>query len=276
MSAPDPAPMSVREADTPVQDYWVELRHGVRGLGAAFFLTRRFLVTAAHCLRPVADDAELTVAFPDGATAPARVHERLRDADLAVVMLIGKSTVQPPQADTCGPRDSWRTPTRPTPSDPLLHGSVVEPDVPFDCAGGARLRALQLETGVELGDYSGYSGGPVERTDSDRPSLVGLLIEQYPDRQRPERASNVLFAATIAEVLNRFDCFDMSNVVGHLHGRAPARATTYGEVLADVTTLLEQVAIWEEHGLMSPAEIASLRLRVQRSVVEEATRRGRP
>ncbi len=265
--------MSVREADTPVREYWVGLRHGDRDLGAAFFLTRRFLVTAAHCLRPVDDDAELTVVYPDGAVAPARLHERARDADLAVVMLIGPSPVTPLSADTCAPRDRWRTPTRPSPSDPFLSGSVVEANVPYDCVGGARLRALQLETDVELGDYSGYSGGPVECRSRANRSLLGVLLEQYPDRQDPSRATNVLFAASIAEVMDRFDCFDTSNLVARPE---PEPSRPYDDVLANVTALLKEAATWEELGLMSPADVSAIRLRVQRSVVEEAVRREQP
>ncbi|MEU4743973.1 serine protease [Actinosynnema sp. NPDC023658] len=269
--------MSVQQSRTAAQDYWVELRHASRSLGAAFFLTRRFVVTAAHCLRSVEeDDAALAVAFADGVELPARVHERLPEADLAVVVLLGPSPVTPLRADRCQPDDPWRVPSRPTPSDPILTGAVVEPAMTYTCAGGAQLKALQLRTEALLGDYSGYSGGPVERVLGSERTLAGVLFEQYPDRQDPTRASNVLLAATAAEVLARFDCFDMSNVLGELLD-TPSKSNAepaFHDVLDRSTALLKQGAAWQQQGLMPPEEVTAMRLRVTRGIVDLAIGQG--
>jgi hypothetical protein len=258
----------------PEDAYWVRLHHGERLLGVAFLLTRRYLLTAEHCLREVSDaEIGLLVEFADGSMNVVHVHERLKDADLALLRLVGAAPVEPLSSDRCEADDRWRVPSRPSMTDPLLRGVVDEADVAYECEGGDVLEALQLRTDVELGDYSGYSGGPVERDHAVKRTLAGVLLEQYPDRQHPARASSTLFAATIAEVMRRFDCFDLSNVAKVMSG--PARKTSVEDVLTEATAVLETAAKWQAQDLMSPAEVSALRLRVARSVVDQTVARRR-
>lgn len=257
-----------------MQKYWVDLFHAGRKLGTAFFLTRRFVLTANHCLRGVPDgEVELVVDSLEGRLYQGKVYERLKDSDLALIRVLDKPGIEPLQADRCRANDMWRVPSRPEPSDPRLQGEVVDPGVSYKCEGGGVLEALQLRTNVVLGDYSGYSGGPVERQTGDGNKLAGVLLEQYPDRRDPEKVSNTLFAATIAEVMARFDCFDLGNLLGLAFGTPAEAPGDARKAVDDATVLLEGCADWEARGLMSAVEVSAMRLRVARSVVDQTIAR---
>lgn len=253
-------------------DYWVALRYQTIGLGTGFFLTSRYLLTAEHCLRAVpAGESKVEVVLADGSTLPATVCQRLPEPDLALLVLIGdEHTVDPPRPDVCATDDRWRSPSRPTPSDPELGGSVMAAQIAYQCERGGTMTGLQLRTDVALGDYSGYSGGPVEKIAGDDRALAGVLIEQYPDRQAPERASNVLFAATVAEVFDRFESFSLPTILAR---RPTDGSTRFHEALANYTALLREAKGWERDDLIPPDMLATLRLRVARSVVDEAATR---
>ena len=147
-------------------DYWIEIsQHGAR-LGAGFLLTRRYALTAFHCLRELpSDDEQLELSFAGGEVGPGRVHERSPEADLALIDILKphESPVVLPNADRASRGDSWSAPYRPGPSDPYLSGDVLSGGMPYVCEAGNSIEALQLDCSQHLGDYSGYSGGPVER-----------------------------------------------------------------------------------------------------------------
>lgn len=212
----------VRRAPAPETGYWVDLLQGERRLGAGFLLNRCFVLTALHCLRPMdAQQAkggagELVIALGDERRVRGRVCRRAAEADLALIEIDASHEVAlpVPAAHVATPGDPWRGPYRPTPGDVRLSGSIDHGAVSYTCVAGASIEALQLTADQQLGDYSGYSGGPVEGGGADAdPVVLGILLEQAMDRHsRDQRAANVLFAATIAEALRRFDHFD----VGHL------------------------------------------------------------
>ncbi|WP_158851328.1 trypsin-like peptidase domain-containing protein [Saccharothrix deserti] len=249
--------------------YWVVLRRGDVDLGAGFLLTGRFVVTAEHCLRDLpADERDVHVVFGDGVVRSARVQTRLPDADLTLIMLDDRSPVPAPIADVSSVDDPWRAPCRPRPTDPQLGGQVVEPETSYTCEGGAELTALQLRTDTVLGDYSGYSGGPVERIVHDGERLIGVLLEQYPDRQEPDRASNVLFAATVGEVIDRFDQLQSANLVNAFREK-----DSVDELISFGRQLMEGSDGWQGEAMLNLDQLASIRLHIARSVVDGAIKR---
>ncbi|MGW5053698.1 trypsin-like peptidase domain-containing protein [Actinokineospora sp. NPDC004072] len=235
--------------------YWVGLRRDGLRVGAGFLVTRRHVVTAAHC---AGGGGDLVAEFDDGFAVAAAVAEVVKGADLALLRLDGLAPTRPARLGRAAAGDQWRAPARPMSTDPRLSGQVVEPALQYECVAGEQLEVLQLRCDVELGTYRGYSGGPVE----SRSAVVGLLLEQYPDRQDPERFAGVLFAATTAEIFRRFEC---------LRGPSPTE-----DVLADAGDVLRQGRDWLEQGLISPSALEVLQVRVARSVVDQTIGRSAP
>jgi hypothetical protein len=252
--------------------YWVDL-HTEDGmhLGAGFHITRRFLLTAEHCLQRLQPDQRAVVMIQeDGAKARGEVCERKQAVDLALIRRVdGDLPLSPPPADRCAPGDLWRTPYRPNPSDPHLNGVVDEPNTQFECVGGGILDALQLRSELDLGSFSGYSGSAVEKP-GDHPALVGVLQEQYFDRYDGQRATNVLFAVTMHAALEQFaGYFDRAT-------KTPTPSVSLvdvEEVLAAHTAVLEQAMDWMARGLMSPTEVQMIQVDIARSVVDSTVKR---
>jgi hypothetical protein len=253
-------------------DYWVELRLCDGGvLGAGFYVTRRYVLTADHCLRSLREsESDVVLVHADGTEATGQVCERRGDVDLALVRLVGRSFVRPPTPQACAKDDLWRTPNRPTPADPHLNGAVDEPSVKYDCEGGAELEALQLNTRVLLGSYKGYSGSAVERVGAE-PALAGVLQEQYENRYDPKLgATNVLFAVTMREAIAAFeDYFD------HHDGTCSAASESRPvKELSGHAAALQQVADWSTRGLLGPSAATTIQLEIARSMVEEFIPKG--
>jgi len=196
--------------------YWLEILQGDVRLGAGLRLTRHYALTALHCLHGSDADVELDLSFASGEKATGKVGERSPEADLVLIEILqpgGYAVILPPSADRAARGDVWFSPYRPSSSDPQLTGIVSNGSMQYACEGGREIEALQLDVDQPMGDYSGYSGSPVERDATwGESALLGVLIEQLPDRRDPGRASSVLFAATIAEVCRRFNYLG----VGHL------------------------------------------------------------
>jgi hypothetical protein len=205
------------------EEYWVEVSQEGRWLGAGFLLTRCHALTALHCLRdadPTLD--ELDIKFAEGSTVPGRVYRRAPEADLALIDIEMPKSVECPvllQHDHASVNESWLNPYRPTLSHAFLSGNVTKGPAMFECVGGGMIEAIQLLCSQSVGDYAGYSGSPIERSDPHhrRRTLLGILLEQYPEQGgnygEHQRASAVLFAATISEVFRRFDCFGADHMI---------------------------------------------------------------
>jgi hypothetical protein len=188
---------------------WVRIYRDGVNRGGGIPLTSQFVVTAAHCVEGVEvghSPEVLCAKIGHGAdTIPARLVERADSRDLALIRLSQPmgSSVRLPWASRCRRGDGWFAPSRPTVSDPELDGSVTG-TMDYKCASGDVLHAIQLTTHAILGNYEGYSGGPVFLSPEESNRVIGLLIEQYPDRIALDRASNTLFAAAIEGVLEQF------------------------------------------------------------------------
>lgn len=257
--------------------YWVEL-HTEDGivLGAGFYFTGRYLLTAAHCLQDLpADQHRVVIKHTDGSSACGLVCARDSEADLALISLIGPASVRPPLADVCERGDRWRTPNRPSPSDPHLSGVVDEPSAMFHCDGGAVVKVLQLQSALELRDYRGYSGSAIERVNRE-PALAGVLQEQYRDRLDGSQATNVLFAVTMHEAIERFADYFQHNGSSLVASQQAPRPTPAAELLATYTEMLKQAKDWLAQGLMSPAQVEMIQVNIARTIVDSTTRQVAP
>ncbi|MDJ1131197.1 trypsin-like serine protease [Streptomyces iconiensis] len=220
----------------PVADegYWVDLFQAGQRLGAGFLLNRCFVLTALHCLRHLdASTGEVVIALADARRVRGRVCRTADEADLALIEIDASHEIAlpVPSAHIAARGDKWRGPYRPSPGDVQLSGSIDHGAMLYTCVAGASIEALQLTADQRLGDYSGYSGGPVEGGEADAdPVVLGILLEQAMDRHSTElRAANVLFAATIAEALRRFDHFDVGHLIDVLRPPAhPAHPVRHG------------------------------------------------
>ncbi|WP_058047760.1 trypsin-like peptidase domain-containing protein [Streptomyces roseifaciens] len=295
----------------PGSGYAVDLYQADRPLGAGFLLTRCFVLTADHCLRYLAGDEEhVSVHLGDGTAVGGRVCRRIEEADLALIEVLEPELVPLtlPVGDLPRRGDRWRGLHRPTLGDPHLGGHVDADAVDYTCVGGGRIQAMQLVAEQALGDYSGYSGGPVERvTTAERgAALLGVLIEQYPDRQAPDRAANVLFAVPLREVMSRFPHFRTDHLLRVLEPPASVaepverheeQSATRGAVVpppvavpvpvngppgaepapvsvdmavAKGEALLSALKEWSERGLIDPGQVAGLQVHIAKNVVDLA------
>ncbi|WP_328472458.1 serine protease [Actinoplanes sp. NBC_00393] len=249
------------------------LTDSLQPLGAGLLYNRHFVLTANHCVRRV---DRVLVEYGE-VRVPGVVRERVVDHDTALIQLLDPVELIAPwrPLDTCLGGDGWYTSYRPTTKDPVLSGRVDEPSVEYKCENGGTVIAAQLITTQTVGDYAGYSGSPVAR---DRPgapaTMIGMLIEQYPDRQNPDRASNVLFATTLQPTLRQFSLIGPENSIVELQyiprQREPvAREKKASELLDAGEEYLQRIQEWAARGLLPIEEIPALQAMVARQVIEK-------
>ncbi|MET8373861.1 trypsin-like peptidase domain-containing protein [Micromonospora sp. DT68] len=269
------------------QRYVVQLYGEGQLLGAGFFVTSRFVLTAAHVLHQLPPEHPTVEIMCDGRRMQGRIAQRTSRFDVALIELTSgaQRSIRTPEAGRCQPRDEWSSPYRPASTEPVLTGSVEAVDMAYQCHGGEVMIAMQLMSRLDLGDFSGYSGAPVECvTDMDLPTLAGLLLEQVwrrdgPVHRRPT-ASNVLFAGTLAQALSCFDHFDVHHLVSALtpssngtsantprssKSAVPSQAS---RAVKEADLLLNALDEWAARGILDDGQLALLRLRVANKVVD--------
>jgi hypothetical protein len=256
------------------------LTDSLQPLGAGLLYSRHFVLTANHCVRRVEPDDEILVEYGESRVRGV-VRERVVDHDTALIQLLDPVELIAPlrPLDVCLGGDGWFTSYRPSTRDPVLHGRVDEPSVEYKCENGGTVIAAQLSTEQTVGDYAGYSGSPVAR---DRPgspaTLIGMLIEQYPDRQDPDRASNILFATTLQPTLRQLSLIGPENSIVELQyiprQREPVAAekeepARMSELLDAGEEYLQRIQEWAHRGLLPIEEIPALQAMVARQVIEK-------
>lgn len=266
--------------------YWVELHQAQQRLGGGFLLTRRYVLTALHCLRGLTSlDDSVDIVLADGSRLVGQVCRRDKDADLALVVISTAYDVKLPipRAGIAHGGDDWHGPYRPAPAEVQLRGQVDSGAAEYLCEGGAVIQALQLTAHQLLGDYSGYSGGPVVKgiPEDHEPVVVGVLLEQAPDRAAANRAANVLFAATIGEAMRRFDQFDVEHLMDVVHPASsppiPDGESEEPTVDAAATTAeswFARIEEWSQRRVLDPSQIAELKFMAAKAAIERQLRGG--
>lgn len=282
--------------------YWFELSSQGKVLGGGFLLTRKYGITATHCLAPLgvsskSDEGALSDVVVDIdlgyelTDASARVSEVRGDLALLEIVHPARRRLIAPTIGTAVTGDSWAAPYRPSSDYPKLTGKVSESNIKYACRDGEYVEALQLVVEQSIGQHHGYSGGPVSRvSDLGEECALGVLLEQFPDLSAQQRASNVLFAASMAAVFGAFVAFDHIDVSGNEphHSRsevqsdpsAPSRGSeaivlpsgardtleAARKKLAVADETLRWAKEWARDGLLDETEYRQLKIRVREFV----------
>jgi len=173
---------------------------------------------------------------------------------------------------------SWEAPYRPSAQHPTLTGVVGNPDLKFLCSDGSIISAIQLTVSEEIGDHSGYSGGPVLRRAScdDPTAILGVLIEQFPDRENQNRAANVLFAARIVHAFLHFAAFDFADKLGVSRVSPPKSEVIRScqdvcSRLDEADEILGRAKLWAEKSYVDDYDYKIIKARVRDLVFRESS-----
>jgi len=184
----------------------------VKGIG--FAIGPRLVLTARHVVVDAMDESDrqkvgckVELHAADGATYDAELGTSNRRLDVASLYLGADVTTWFKEAR---PQDGvgWRVESRPSADDPMLTGHITTFERPLVTETGEEAVLMQLHVEQSLGDYSGYSGSPVQylTAEGEPTGFIGILIEQgrwrinTPGMRLPP-VSNVLYAVPIHSAL---------------------------------------------------------------------------
>jgi hypothetical protein len=277
--------------------YWVHIEEGRRHLGAGVLITRGFVLTALHCLRTLsATDARVDLILPDERRVTGRVCDSIKEADLALIAVENAHAhgLPPaPPADWPRPQVRWKGSYRPPREHTRLSGTVTHAPIRYRNAAGGEFVGLELVVDQLLGDFSGYSGSPVNaephetgepRASGERPwRVVGILMEQELGRA-DSSGCNVLYAASLRHAMDLFPHFDVARLVKEATGVplsipepiSPSAEESDGKAqvgllgpTADADAILKALRQWEEGGEITAREAADHRGRVLRKLGDQ-------
>lgn len=183
-----------------------QILFGGRHEGFGFPLTSRKVVTALHVA--TAGDPSALRFRPYGGTEVPVVDVELDPVLDTAILHLDRDVPALLRWREASASMEYMVESQPAPGDVYLTGTVEVPRARFTPDDGVEpIDGLQLHVKQGLGSYNGYSGSAV--ISRDDASVIGLLIEQVPDRrdepppgQRP--ATGALWAVPIADIVKRF------------------------------------------------------------------------
>ncbi|WP_030605708.1 hypothetical protein [Streptomyces fulvoviolaceus] len=185
-------------------EYLIDIFKERERLGSALRLTRKFALTATHCLgghMPTEQDHS-RLSLTDG--TPVVVPLYNKTSDLALLRLVlGDDDALPPRVSFGKARrgESWTATYRFPAQEKPPTGSVVDPDALYRRTSDLVAKALRLSCELRK-DHAPFAGSPVERgAGAVPPVALGVIVEPQ-DRIWAE--SDEIFAGSVVEALDLF------------------------------------------------------------------------
>ncbi|MCT9080676.1 hypothetical protein [Streptomyces fulvoviolaceus] len=208
----------------------IDIEDGEERLGSALRLTRKFALTATHCLRGhvPTDPEQSRLRLPDGTTVVVPLHNEISDLALLRLVVSDKEALPPEVYFDSAKRDeSWTATYRFPAADKPPAGSVVEPDTCYRTMDGFEARAVQLSCELRKNHWR-FAGSPVERVRGGGipPVALGVIIEP---QDSTWEESNEIFAGSVAEALDLFSITGLRLVLD-----VTALSGSHGEAVSTV------------------------------------------
>lgn len=233
-------------------------------LGAGFLLTHGLVLTAAHCLANHKEsEVHVVVHLAPGEelrfTGRAKVDD---DLDVAAVEIDNPDLHLKSFLVECVPsvlEDAvWRLLSL-NPEYSGLKGTVQDPQKWRKMSSGTIIESLELLVERRTISFKGYSGGPVEVPYGSTPPswrVAGMLLEELREGRGSDRASNVLYAATLrtisdSRVLGN-SILDVLDLEPEHRSESPADVSNTNERQDDTQIVLKRLKLWAGAGSDSP------------------------
>lgn len=237
-------------------------------------ISSRWAVTAYHCVRQLKTGDPVILVDVDMKKFDGEFCRGSKEKDIALIRILQPKpgSIVPPISDGTE-KAYWKSPCRPTDSHPSLSGFIDNADTQFKCVGGGTVSALQLIAHQELQEFSGYSGSPIQqgRTASDT-VLVGLLVEQHLNSTDLTKATNVLWAVNVQEVVDEFESTIKEDLLGVLaNSRVDRRRkvqTWVNSCIQDLEYAFEAIDEYAQNPGSNPAVVSAIRAYIPKALLE--------